>query len=101
MGPLETVESSKAAPGAGQESGGGQPRRKSRWWVWLSLLAVLGYGGWRFYAARAKGQAADPPAGGRGRAGNLVVPAVVAPAATARSPSYFKDPGTVTGVNHM
>src|SRR5437899_1621411 len=99
MGPLEIVESSKAAPGAGQESGGGQPRRKSRWWVWLLFLAVLGYGGWRFYAARAKGQAADPPAGSRGRAGNLVVPVVVATAARADLPIYLNGLGSVTAFN--
>jgi len=99
MGPLETVESSKAAPGAGQESGAGRPRRKSRWWVWLLFLAVLGYGGWRFYAARAKGQAADPPAGGRGRAANLVVPVVVATAARADLPIYLNGLGTVTAFN--
>src|SRR5947209_12948001 len=99
MGPLETVESSKAAPGAGQESGGGQPRRKSRWLVWLLFLAVLGYGGWRFYTARAKGQAADPPAGGRGRAANLVVPVVVATAARADLPIYLNGLGSVTAFN--
>src|SRR2546426_792427 len=99
MGPLETVESSKAAPGAGQESGGGQPHRKSRWWVWLLFLAVLGYGGWRFYTARAKGQAADPPAGGRGRAANLVVPVVVATAASADLPIYLNGLGSVTAFN--
>ena len=99
MGPLETVESSKAAPEAGQESGGGQPRRKSRWWVWLLFLAVLGYGGWRFYAARAKGQAPDPPAGGRGRAANLVVPVVVATAARADLPIYLNGLGSVTAFN--
>jgi len=99
MGPIETAESPKAAPGAGQESGGDQPRRKSRWWVWLLFLAVLGYGGWRFYAARAKGQAADPPAGGRGRAGNLVVPVVVATAARADLPIYLNGLGSVTAFN--
>src|SRR5437899_13105870 len=99
MGPLEIVESSKAAPGAGQGSGGGQPRRKSRWWVWLLFLAVLGYGGWRFYAARAKGQAADPPAGGRGRTGNLVVPGVGATAARAELANYLNGVGAVTAIN--
>src|SRR3989442_13712045 len=95
MGSLETVETAKVAPGAGQESGGGQPRRKSRWWVWLLFLAVLGYGGWGFYAARAKGQGADPPAGGRGGAGNLVVPRVVATGAPAGLPVFFNGLGAV------
>src|SRR5260370_36635470 len=95
MGPLETVESSKAAPEAGQESGGGQPRRKSRWWVWLLFLAVLGYGGWRFFAARAKGQAPDPPAGGRGRGASLVVPRGGATAAPAGLPVFFNGLGAV------
>ncbi len=99
MGPLETVESPKANPGAGQQSAAGQPRPKSRWWVWVIVIGALSYAGWHFYSVRAKGQSPDPPTGGKGRPANLVVPVVVATAQRADLSIYLNGLGTVTAFN--
>lgn len=99
MGRLETLDTSKTSPGAREESDAARPRSRSRWWIWLLVMGVLGYGGWRFYGARAKGSAPDPQAAGRGRMANFVVPVVVATAERGDLPIYLNGLGTVTALN--
>ncbi len=100
MGSLEALESPKKPPEARREPEQGPSRRSGRLWVWLLVVAAFAYGGWRVYAARAKGQTQDAqPAAGRGRAGNLVVPVVVATAERSDLPIYLNGLGTVTALN--
>jgi len=92
------------------------PPTKSRWWVWLLVLVVIGAAVW-YYRGHAKSQA-DASAGagasnaqggaqgggGKGRGGPggggpPVVPVVVATAQRGDLPVYFTGLGTVTAFN--
>src|SRR5258708_5542817 len=99
MGRLQSLESPKRVPESGDKPERSPSRSKSRWWILLLITAALGYGGWRVYGSRAKGQAQDPPAGGRGRMGNLVVPVVAATAERRDLPIYLNGLGSVTALN--
>lgn len=100
MGSLEALESRGKPPEARHEPERGPSRRRGRLWLWLLVVAAFAYGGWRVYAARAKGQAQDTqPTAGRGRGGNLVVPVVVAAAERSDLPIYLNGLGTVTALN--
>jgi multidrug efflux system membrane fusion protein len=79
---------------------------KSRWWLWVLVLAVIALGGWYYRNSRNASQAADagaPGVAGKGKggfgAGNLVVPVVVATAQRGDLPVYFNGIGTVTAFN--
>lgn len=82
---------------------------KSRWWIWLVILVVLGVGIWYFRASRstseADGTAAAPGATSKGKRGggpggsNFTVPVVVATTQKGDVPVYFNGIGTVTAFN--
>jgi membrane fusion protein, multidrug efflux system len=93
---------------AQRESSGQQPAGgRSRWWLWLVALLVVGaLGIWYFRSKDTEAQApAGASAGGRGgRAGQgggagMVVPVVVATAEKGDLPVYFNGLGTVTAYN--
>ena len=80
---------------------------KSRWWLWVLIVAVVGVGVWYFRGARSESQAAGSAATagttgktrGGGGAGAFVVPVVVATAQHGDLPVYFNGLGTVTAFN--
>src|SRR5258707_6574593 len=79
---------------------------KSRWWLWVLVLAAIAVGGWYYRNSRSAGSAADAaapgaPSKGKGGfgAGNFVVPVVVATAQRGDLPVYFNGLGTVTAFN--
>ena len=81
------------------------PRRGSRTWLWLVIIAVVAAGFWYYRSSRGKSEsaAASPAAGsprGRGPAGaNFAVPVVVATAEHGDLPVFFNGLGTVTPLN--
>jgi len=79
---------------------------KSRWWLWVLVVAIIGGGIWYFRGSRsaseAAGNAASAAAPGKtkgGGAGGFVVPVVVATAQHGDLPVYFNGLGTVTAFN--
>ena len=78
---------------------------KSRWWVWLVILAIVGLGIWYFHGSKsseADGQsAASTSKGKRGGFGGgaFTVPVVVAGAEKGDLPVYLNGIGTVTAFN--
>src|SRR5712664_464847 len=79
---------------------------KSRWWLWVLVLAAIAVGGWYYRNSRSAGSAADAaapgaPSKGKGgfSAGGVVVPVVVATAQRGDLPVYFNGLGTVTAFN--
>ena len=54
------------------------PGPKSRWWLWLLVIAALGYGVYRLQKGSAGQQTS--PAGSAARSGPRSVPVVAAPA---------------------
>jgi membrane fusion protein, multidrug efflux system len=82
---------------------------KSRWWIWLLVLGVLGVGIWYYRGGHSHTQAensstnAPAAAGGYGQNGapgfNPIVPVVVATAQHGDVPIYFTGLGTVTAYN--
>jgi multidrug efflux system membrane fusion protein len=79
---------------------------KSRWWLWVLVLAAIAVGGWYYRNSRGAGSAADAaapgaPSKGKGgfSAGGMVVPVVVATAQRGDLPVYFNGLGTVTAFN--
>ncbi len=77
------------------------PRSKSRWWIWLIVLAALGYGGWRYRGVFASNSSSTSPAssGRAGRGGSSAVPVSVATAVRGDIPVYLRGLGTVTAFN--
>ncbi|PYV25845.1 MAG: multidrug transporter subunit MdtA [Acidobacteria bacterium] len=86
---LETHE----PPGAG-------PRSNSRWWLWLLVIAALGYGVYRLQKG-SSGQQTSPAgsAARSGRSGPRSVPVVAAPARQGDVPIYLRGLGSVTAYN--
>lgn len=87
---------------------GAQSRAKSRWWIWVVVLALVGGGVWYFRGNRAEeaqNTQAGPGGSGGGRRGggfnmaNLSVPVVVATAQRGDLPVYYNGLGTVTAFN--
>jgi multidrug efflux system membrane fusion protein len=86
---------------------GRTPEAKSRWWLWLIVLAiVVGAGVWYFKSkgsTEAQGPAGAPQGGKGGRPGQgmpgQAVPVVVATAQRGDLPVYFNGLGTVTAFN--
>jgi len=86
---------------------GRTPETKSRWWLWLIVLAiVVGAGVWYFKSkgsTEAQGPAGAPQGGKGGRPGQgmpgQAVPVVVATAQRGDLPVYFNGLGTVTAFN--
>lgn len=76
-------------------------RHRRTGWIWLLVLAAVGYAGWRYRPQAPKTPAAT--AGGRGGRGGggagATVPVVVATALRADIPLYLRGLGTVTPAN--
>jgi len=94
-------------PGTGTRSESEVPR-KSRWWLWLFVLAAVAVAGFWYFHERSTSQAQNsaqgapgvPGRGGRGGpGGNFVVPVVVASAQRGDLPVYFEGLGTVNAFN--
>jgi multidrug efflux system membrane fusion protein len=76
------------------------PRRRSRAWIWLIVLAALAYGGWHYRGVFASGSAqGNPTAGGGGRGGGAAIPVVVATATKGDIPIYLRGPGSISAFN--
>jgi len=102
MGHFNSVELPE--PGA-RESSAAQPA-KSRWWLWILILAVVAIGIWYYRGARSTSEAggkATAGKSGKGRggpgAGGFTVPVVVATAQRGDLPVYLIGLGTVTAFN--
>jgi multidrug efflux system membrane fusion protein len=103
MGHLKSID--LAEPAARRDA----PARpvKSRWWLWVLVIAAIAIGFWYFRSSRAESQTAGAPNGGvpgaKGMGGfnpaNFVVPVVVATAQKGDLPIYFNGLGTVTAFN--
>lgn len=105
MGQLKSIDLPE--PGArGVEAPGSIAPAKTRWWLWILVLAVMALGIWYFRSSRAASQAANtaaPGAANKGKggtgAGNFTVPVIVATAQRGDLPVYFNGLGTVTAFN--
>jgi membrane fusion protein, multidrug efflux system len=75
-----------------------KPRRKRRLgWIWLLVLGILGFAGYRYWeTGQKKEQAAAAQAS---RAAHRAVPVVAAPARSGDVPVYLRGLGTVTPFN--
>jgi membrane fusion protein, multidrug efflux system len=99
MGPLKTEESPEAGPQLGPTSDPDRSTPRRRWWLWFLIIAVLGYGGWRWRGASASRQAQSVGAVSGARSANLSVPVVVATAQRGDLPVYFNGLGSVAAIN--
>jgi multidrug efflux system membrane fusion protein len=81
---------------------------KSRWWLWVLIIAIAALGFWYYRnshdpQSQAAGPSSSAPGGaGRGKGGSgfsPVVPVVVATAQKGDLPVYFNGLGTVTAYN--
>jgi len=105
MGQLKSINLPE--PGArGVEAPRTTAPTKTRWWLWILVIAVMSLGVWYFRSSRAASQAANtaaPGAPGKGKggagAGNFTVPVIVATAQRGDLPVYFNGLGTVTAFN--
>jgi len=79
------------------EPPGSKPGSKSRWWLWLLVIAALGYGVYRLQKGSAGQQTS--PAGSAARSGPRSVPVVAAPARQGDMPIYLRGLGSVTAYN--
>ncbi len=73
------------------------PASPSRWWVWLMIFALIGYGCYRLYRFEATKKAAVGSMRGMQRPHNIPVAAV--PAHRGNMPVYLEGLGTVTAFN--
>ena len=92
-----------SAPGApsGAPSRLQQPGapRKSRWWLWLLIIVVIGYAGWRMFGKSAADTQAQNSSGGHGgRQALSEVPILQATATKGNIGVYVSALGTVTPV---
>lgn len=77
-----------------------RPKAKSRWWLWLLMLAIVGGSAyWLVEKSRAKQAAAAAERGRQATAPS--VPVVVAPARTGEIPVYLNGLGSVTPLNSV
>lgn len=110
MAAFHAVDAPDIHSGAGTTSSPVRGERpvKSRWWVWLLVLAIAAGAGFWYFRGRAA-QSSDPAAapgaagkaaGGRtGKAGGFTVPVVVANAQKGDLPIYYNGLGNVTAFN--
>lgn len=78
-----------------QDSGKAHPSRK--WWLWLLVLAILSFGGYRLL--HRPGNKEAPLAKQAGRAGPASVPVTVAAARQGEIPLYLNGLGSVAAFN--
>jgi multidrug efflux system membrane fusion protein len=101
---------STGLPGPEVRSASRERPAKSRWWIWVVVLAVVLGGVWYYRGAQAKTEAQNPAGaggnaagggkGGKGGGGGTpAVPVVVATAQHGDLPVYFNGLGTVTAYN--
>ena len=106
MGQLKSMDLPERVSHATTDASAARPS-KSRWWLWVLVLACVVVGIWYFRDSRIPSEASDPSAsatpgrgrGGAGGMGNFVVPVVVAAAQRGDLPAYFNGLGTVTAFN--
>ena len=64
---MSSPPSAGSSPQAAGKPDGARASRSSKWWLWLLVLALAAYAGWKFFGrSAANSQAQNPPAG-RGR----------------------------------
>ena len=80
-----------------REPHGPGPGSKGRWWLWLLVIAALGYGVYRLQKGSSGQQTS--PAGSAARSGPRSVPVVAAPARQGDMPVYLRGLGSVTAYN--
>jgi multidrug efflux system membrane fusion protein len=105
MGQLKSIELPE--PGT-RDSSAAQPA-KSRWWLWIVVLAVVALGIWYYRGTHSASEAGGPASGGgaanaKGPGGfpdfaNMTVPVVVASAQKGDLPVYLIGLGSVTAYN--
>lgn len=93
-------------PDSGVRDRSAAPPAKSRWWLWIVILAVVAIGIWYFRGARSTSEADAKTAAGGGSGkgkgggfGGMVVPVVVATAQKGDLPVYLIGLGSVTAFN--
>lgn len=104
MGHLKSID----LPDPGARDSSAAPPAKSRWWLWIAILAVVAIGIWYYRGARATSEAGGKAApgatsvgkgkGGPGGAG-MTVPVVVSTAQKGNLPVYLIGLGSVTAYN--
>ncbi len=104
MGHLKSID----LPEPGARDSSAAPPAKSRWWLWIAILAVVAIGIWYYRGARSTSEAGGKAApgatsagkgkGGPGGAG-MTVPVVVSTAQKGNLPVYLIGLGSVTAYN--
>jgi membrane fusion protein, multidrug efflux system len=104
MGHLKSID----LPEPGARDSSAAPPAKSRWWLWIVILAVVAIGIWYYRGSRSTSEAGGKAApgatsagkgkGGPGGAG-LTVPVTVATAQKGNLPVYLIGLGSVTAYN--
>jgi multidrug efflux system membrane fusion protein len=99
--PTPTIEEKQRnLNGSQNDRNSSAPRTKRHWWIWLIVLAALGYGGWHYRGVFASSTPSTPASGaGRGGRGGGAVPVAVATAVRGDIPVYLRNIGTVTAIN--
>ncbi len=85
----------QALPDLDQEPAGGSP---NRWWVWLLVFALIGYGCYRLYQFET-GKKTAAAGTRRGMLKPRSIPVVAAPVQRGNMPVYLEGLGTVTAFN--
>ena len=104
MGHLKSID----LPEPGARDSSAAPPAKSRWWLWIVILAVVAIGIWYYRGSRSTSEAGGKAApgttaagkgkGGPGGAG-MTVPVTVATAQKGNLPVYLIGLGSVTAYN--
>ena len=103
MGHLKSID--LPDPGARDSSAAPPAKAKSRWWLWIVILAVVAIGIWyyRGHSTSEAGATGAPGATGKGKGGaggaGFTVPVVVATAQKGDLPVYLIGLGSVTAFN--
>jgi multidrug efflux system membrane fusion protein len=101
MGHLNSID----VPEPGARESSAAPPAKSRWWLWIVILAVVAIGIWyyRGHSTSEAGATAAPGAAGKGKGGaggaGMTVPVVVATAQKGDLPVYLIGLGSATAFN--
>jgi membrane fusion protein, multidrug efflux system len=79
---------------------GSPPKRRSYWWVWLLVLAAVGYGAYRYLPNLTGAQSQGKGGTGKVSAGGArAVPIVAVKSRRGAMPVYMNGLGTVTALN--